>query len=219
MIRSNGRPLRALAVASLAVWVACTPKSEPSEQEAETALSQETAPELASEESASSDDAGERDYLAEVERKLAESQGQQVLRIDADMSRWASRYRSELGHLLPIVQEIEAGAVTRQTCNSLLRTVYNAKAVLEDAPDPDITHALELAIDNLSEAGKYCLQEQVGPRDVYMVLGRTGIYLLEEILKDRYALEGVPGLAVPAQGNTEIGRRATKWIEENFPQN
>ncbi|HEX5714682.1 MAG TPA: hypothetical protein VF179_00890 [Thermoanaerobaculia bacterium] len=128
------------------------------------------------------------------------------------MKLWAHTYRTQMLQVAKPIAAIEASPyVGRSTCNDLLTTTYNAQSELQRAPDPDIDESLRKALDNFAEGGTFCLQEQNGLRDTYLLLGKSGITLMEALLSERYSEQGVPGLAEPPEGGSAIGRRAVEF--------
>ena len=116
--------------------------------------------------------------------------------------------------LLPPLDVIEtAPSVDRSVCNDLLIATYNAQNHLQVSPDPDIEESLRRALGTFAEAGKFCLQQKAGLRDTYLLLARSGVTLVEKLLEERYSENGVPGLAEPMEGGSEIGRRAVEFTK------
>jgi hypothetical protein len=111
----------------------------------------------------------------------------------------------------PIATIEATPSVPRSTCNDLLTAIYNAQNELQHAPDPDIDDSLRRALENFTEGGRFCLQQKDGLRDTYLLLAKSGITLVEELLAERYSEQGVPGLAEPKEGSSAIGRRATEF--------
>lgn len=139
--------------------------------------------------------------------------------IQHEMLTWAADYRTQMALLLPPLGAIEASpSVDRSVCNDLLTATYNAQNQLQGSPDPDIEESLHRALGTFAEAGKFCLQRKAGLRDTHLLLARAGVTLVEKLLEERYSESGVPGLAEPMEGGSEIGRRAvefTKTLKED----
>lgn len=134
--------------------------------------------------------------------------------IQLEMNAWAGNYRTQMARLLPPLNALEASStVDRSVCNDLLTATYNAQNLLEGSPDPDIEESLERALETFAEAGRLCLQRKAGFRDTYLLLARSGVTLVEGLLEERYSESGVPGLAEPMEGGSEVGRRAVEFTE------
>lgn len=127
---------------------------------------------------------------------------------------WAAAYRQ---HMLPVARLLEAFERTaeqpREVCNALLKATYAAGAGLEEAPDPDVEAALRPALEHFAEAGKFCLQQNRGMQDTYLLLAKGGAGLAESMLAERYGESGVPGLAEPMEGGSSIGGRAVAFAQ------
>lgn len=134
--------------------------------------------------------------------------------IQQEMLTWAASYRTQMALLRPPLSAIEAfPAVERSVCNDLLTATYNAQSQIQRCPDPDIEESLNRALGSFAEAGRFCLQKQEGLRDMYLLLARAGVTLVEQVLEERYSEGGVPGLAEPMEGGSEIGRRAVEFTK------
>jgi len=131
------------------------------------------------------------------------------------MAVWANAYRTNGQPISRAIVLFEISATPgRRGCNMLIDAVYSAKSELPVAPDPDIQEAVSSALDQLSQAGSFCLQEKVGLQDTFLVIGRSGITLAESLLSERYDQGGVPGLGEPMDGGTTIGERAVAFARE-----
>jgi hypothetical protein len=142
----------------------------------------------------------------------AEEPAAQPMPIQSKMAGWSASYRSHMQLLLDPLTTIERSPdVDRSVCNSLLTATYNAQSDMPESPDPDIEKSFRGALDNFAEGGKFCLQRKAGLRDTYLLLAKGGITLVEDLLDERYSESGVPGLAEPKEGGSEIGHRAVEF--------
>lgn len=131
------------------------------------------------------------------------------------MSTWAATYREHMAPVATVVAVFEsAPAQERAVCNQLLTSTYSARAEIPEAQDPDVDRALRSALSQFAEAGSFCLQQQPGLQDTYLLLARSGITLAESVLLERYGEAGVEGLGEPQHGGSEIGRRAVAFAEQ-----
>lgn len=186
------------------------PRAVPESSEAETA----PVTPAASSESPSLEDS-QVTSTSEPPVSNAEEPTTQPLPIQTKIAGWSESYRSHMELLLNPLATIERSAdVDRSVCNSLLTATYNARSDMVESPDPDIEKSFQGALDNFAEAGKFCLQRKSGLRDTYLLLAKSGIALVEDLLDERYSETGVPGLAEPKEGGSEIGRRAVEFIRK-----
>jgi hypothetical protein len=148
----------------------------------------------------------------EVAAGSSETPSTELSPIERKMAAWAESYRANLSPVAEAVDVFEdTPAPPRASCNELLTATYGADSELETAPDPDIDEALRMALNHFAEAGKFCLQENRGLQDTYLLMGRSAVALVEKLLVERYTETGVAGLAEPMDGGTEVGRRAVEF--------
>lgn len=131
------------------------------------------------------------------------------------MEEWAEAYRANGQPIARAISLFEISATPgRRGCNMLIDAVYSAKIEVPMSPDPDIQKAVTAALDQLSEAGSYCLQGRTGFQDTFLLIGRGGFSLVESLLSERYDQAGVPGLGEPMDGGTAIGERAVAFARQ-----